>query len=157
LKDARLITVPDAVAIGFGFGIESGMKSGMDFPAGVYADILRQIPPKLSQNLCFRHRIAAVKVCYLPYRMSPGIGSSAAGDLNLLAQDSGQGLLQLALNGIVYACEPLPTTVAAAVIAQVKTQIPHFLLIPFWLHIRCQPKTGTFRSHHKLEHDRKHI
>jgi hypothetical protein len=98
-----------------------------------------------------------VKIRHLSPGVGAGIGSTAAGNLNGFSQNSGKGLLQLPLYGIVHPGKPLPTTVTGAVIAHIKAQIAHTPSIPFWLLPRYPQKRGTCHFRHKPECDRKHI
>jgi hypothetical protein len=41
LKDTGRFAVPQAVAVGLGFCVESGVKPFMDILTGIYADVLR--------------------------------------------------------------------------------------------------------------------
>jgi hypothetical protein len=50
----------------------------------------------------------------------------------------------------------LPASVAAAVVADIKTQIAHSLVIPFWLPVRHPLRTGIFHIRHKPERVRGH-
>jgi hypothetical protein len=77
--------------------------------------------------------------------MNAGIGTAAADDLNGLIQYSRQCRFQLALDGIVHTGQTLPAPITGAVIAQIKTQIPHIPSIPFWLPAHYPLKTETFR------------
>ena len=77
------------------------MEAGRNLFAGVYADVLRQIPPQLNQNLPAGHGAFAVEVGDLMLRMDTGIGPSAAADLNGFSQNPAQGCFQLSLDGIV--------------------------------------------------------
>jgi hypothetical protein len=132
------------------------MEPGLDILTGIYAHILRQIPPKLSQDLTTGHRAFAVKIRHLSHSMGTCIGSSAAADLNFLPQDPGKGLLQLALDGVINPRQPLPATVTTAVIANIKPQIPQIPPTPLVLPVHYPQKTGSFPSNHTPEHDREH-
>ena len=52
----------------------------------------------------------------LSYGMGAGVGAAAATYLHRLFQNPADGTLQLTLNGVFYAGQPLPTLVAAAVL-----------------------------------------
>jgi hypothetical protein len=106
------------------------MKALRHVSAGVYADILRQIPAKLGQNLLAGHRALTVKIRNLVQSMGPGIGSAASGHLDRFTENAGQGCFQLLLNGIVRTGQPLPAPIARAIIAQIKPQIPHSPKVP---------------------------
>ena len=103
LKHTGTVTVPDPVAIGLFLGIKSGMEPWGTVFTGIYADILRQIPAKILQNLSRRHGTFTMKIGNLSLRMDTGIGAAAAADLDLLTQYFRQALLDFPLNRIVSA------------------------------------------------------
>ena len=90
--------------IGLGFFFLPCMKSRRYILTGIYADILRQIHTKLSQNLLCRHCAVTVKVRNLAQSMRAGIRSSASTNLNLFAQDFGQRGFQFRLDCVVCIC-----------------------------------------------------
>ena len=156
VKNCRFVRIPDPVAVGFCFAVQSCMESLRCLLAGVYADILRQIPPQLRQNLIAGQFALAMEICHLVLCMGPGIGPAAAGNLDLLPQDPGKGLLQLTLYGIVLPLQPLPAPVPGAVVADIKPQIPHSPPAPLVLPVRCRQRTGNYPCDHIPESVRGH-
>ena len=88
-KDTGGVGIPDAVCIGLFLRVQPGVEPLGAVLAGIYADILRQIPPQIFQNLRSRHPAFAVKVCHLALCMDAGIGTPTAGNLNGFAQNFG--------------------------------------------------------------------
>ena len=72
--------------------------------------------PKLGQNFRAGECALTVEAGALSYGMGAGVGAAAATYLHRLFQNPADGTLQLTLNGVFYAGQPLPTLVAAAVI-----------------------------------------
>ena len=121
------------------------------FLTGIYADILRHIPPQILQDLRGGHIAFTVEIGHLPPGMDTCIGAAAAADLNGFSQDSGQALLNLSLNGVILPRKTLPTLIPGAIIANFKPQIPHIPSVPLWLPAGNLPKTGSFLGNHKPE------
>ena len=130
------------------------METGRCLLAGIYADVLWKIPPQLLQNLLCRHGVFAVEGGHLTHGMNTGIRSATAAYFNFFSQNAGKGLFQLPLNGIFSAGQPLPTAVAAAIIAHLKAQVPHIPSIPLWLPVPYPPRTGISRIYRTRRHDR---
>jgi hypothetical protein len=93
-----------------------------------------------------------MNIGYLSKRMGTGIGPSAAGNLNILTQNSGKGLFDFSLNGIFIPCQTLPAPVPGAVIADIKPQIPHTPPILPTLPAHCQQKKGNYLYDRKPEY-----
>ena len=130
VKYIGVFAVPNGIAVGLFLGIEPGMKPGRTILAPGNTDILRQVLPQLCQNLFGRHGAFTMEICHLSHRMHTGIGATAAGNLDLLAQDLTEAGLQFALDGVVLSRQPLPATIAGAVVANIKANVAHGFFSP---------------------------
>jgi hypothetical protein len=84
------------------------------------------------------------------------VGTAAAADFDFFSQNPGKCGFQFALDGIVFAGQPLPAPVSGTIIANVKPQISHKLPIPLWLPVHCLQRTGNCRFDHKPEYVPEH-
>ena len=150
-KHAGRLAVPDPVAVGFLPRVQPGVKPRRYLFTGIYADVLRQIPPQIRQYLLRSHSAFAMEIRHLSPGVDPRVGASAAGNLNWLSQNPAERRLQFSLNGVLPVRQTLPAPVARAVIADFKPQIPHTLPVPLWLPARCPQRTGNCPDCHTPE------
>jgi hypothetical protein len=85
-----------------------------------------------------------VEICHLTQGMGAGISPSAAGNLHSLTQNSGKGLFDFSLNGILLPRQTLPSPITGTVIADIKPQIPHTPPILPLLPVHYLRKTGNY-------------
>ena len=130
LQHVGNFAVPDAVAVGFGTGVEPGVEPLRRRLHGNDADVSRQIAVQLPQKLRRVEWAGQLHIGHLSQGVYAGIGAAGAVQLHRLTGQAAEHPFHLALNGLVGVSLHLPATVAGAVILNGEFVIVHDLFPP---------------------------